>query len=61
MLKNKKMKYNFINSWESEVKQDDKVCLKLRLGKLTIIEISSDFSDNYLRFIFLNLGFEVTE
>jgi hypothetical protein len=55
------MKYNFINSWESEAKQDDKICLKLRLGKLTIIEISSDFSDNYLRFIFLNLGFEVTE
>ena len=54
------MKYNFINSWESGAKQDDKFCLNFRLGKFTLIEISSDFSENYLRFIFLNLGVEIS-
>lgn len=55
------MKFNFINSWNSGAKQDDKFCIKLRLGILTIFEMSSDCSDNYLRLIVLNIGTEITK
>jgi len=55
------MKFNFINSWSSGVKQDDKFCVKLRLGILTILDISSDFSQNYLRLIVFNIGVEITK
>ena len=53
------MKTNFINSWRAGNKQDDKFCVKIRLGIFTIVEISSDFSQNYLRIILLNIGFEL--
>lgn len=55
------MKYNFINSWKSGAKQDDKFCIKFRLGVLTLFELSSDFSDNYLRLIVFNIGMEITK
>ena len=55
------MKFNFINSWKSGAKQDDKFCLKFRLGIFTIIEVSSDFSQNYLRLIVCNIGMELTK
>tara|TARA_R110002020_G_scaffold56171_4_gene155641 strand:+ start:2778 stop:2954 length:177 start_codon:yes stop_codon:yes gene_type:complete len=55
------MKFNFINSWSSGAKQDDKFCVKLRLGILTILEISSDFSQNYLRLIVFNIGMEINK
>ena len=55
------MKFNFINAWKSGAKQDDKFCLKFRLGILTIIEVSSDFSDKYLRLIVCNIGMEINK
>jgi|ETNvirenome_6_85_1030632.scaffolds.fasta_scaffold353284_1 hypothetical protein len=55
------MKFNFINAWKNRAKQDDKFCLKLRLGILTIIEVSSDFSDNYLRLMIFNVGVEINK
>ena len=55
------MNFNFINSWKSGAKQDDKFCIKLRLGILTLLEVSSDFSDNYLRLIVFNVGMEITK
>jgi|7_EtaG_2_1085326.scaffolds.fasta_scaffold139675_3 hypothetical protein len=55
------MKLNYINSWSSGAKQDDKFCVKLRLGILTILEISSDFSQNYLRLIVFNIGMEINK
>lgn len=47
---------NFINGWSSKIKQNDKINLTLRLGKLTILEIKYDISDNKFTFMLLNLG-----
>ena len=53
------MKTNWINSWKAGNKQDDKFCVKFRLGTLTLLETSSDFSQKYLRLILLNVGVEL--
>ena len=53
------MKTNWINSWNVGNKQDDKFCVKFRLGTLTLLETSSDFSQKYLRLILLNVGVEL--
>ena len=58
-LKEKIMKINWINSWKAGNKQDDKFCIKFRVGTLTLLEISSDFSQKYLRLIILNVGVEL--
>ena len=50
---------NFINSWSSNAKQKDKFELTLRLGKFTLIELSMDKSDEKIRFIIFNIGFEI--
>jgi len=55
------MKLNFINSWASGSKQDDKLMIVVRLGKLTLIEISSDISSKFLRLIVFNVGIEITK
>ena len=55
------MKIDWINSWKSGVKQDDKFCVKVRLGIFTLVEISSDFSQHYLRLIVCNIGMEITK
>jgi hypothetical protein len=49
---------NTINSFNSPVKQTDKLSLEIRISKLTILEIKADWSNKSFRFIIFNLGFE---
>jgi len=49
---------NFINSWSSKIKQNDKINITLRLGRATIVEIKYDISDKALRFIIAGFGIE---
>ena len=55
------MKFRLINSFKSYVKQNDKIIFILRLGILTIFEISFDKSDKYFKFLLLNLGFKISK
>jgi hypothetical protein len=43
-----------INEWKSPLKQNDKVEINLRLGKLTILSIVGDYSQRHFRFTLLN-------
>lgn len=47
---------DFINSWKTKSKQWDKFALKLRLGKLTIIDIYADISRKQYGISLFNLG-----
>lgn len=51
---------NWINSWKPSNKQNDKVHVGLRLGKLTVLELGIDFSDKYFKLMILNFGYETT-
>lgn len=51
--------FNLINSFKSPTKQSDKVSFEIRISKLTILELKLDWSENSVRFILLNLGFEI--
>jgi hypothetical protein len=52
------MKINFINSWKSTAKQDDKLNFELRVFKLTFFKIYFDISRNDFSIMFLNFGFK---
>ena len=56
--KNKKMKIDWINCWNS-YKKNGIFEFTLRLGFLTIIEIYMNFDLKEHRFMIFNLGFEV--
>ena len=59
-MKNKgKMKIDLINSWKKGNKQDDKIGVELRFGRLSIVDIKIDFSQCSFRAILLNFGFEL--
>jgi hypothetical protein len=47
-----------VNSWTSTRKQKDKFEFILRIGKLTVFEISVDISSKTTRLIFLNIGMQ---
>jgi hypothetical protein len=47
-----------VNSWTSTRKQRDKFEFTLRMGRLTVFEISTDISSNATRLIFLNIGIQ---
>ncbi len=47
-----------INSWTSTRKQKDKFEFTLRIGKLTVFEISVDISSKSTKLIFLNIGMQ---
>lgn len=49
---------NFINSWSSKVKQNDKINVTFRIGRFTLIEVKYDISDKKLRIILLGFGLE---
>ena len=53
------MKFNFINGWKSKAKQEDKVQIKLRISKVTVINIQFDLSKKALRLEIANLGIEI--
>lgn len=47
-----------VNSWTSTRKQKDKFEFTLRIGKLTIFEISIDISSKTTKLVFLNIGMQ---
>jgi hypothetical protein len=47
-----------VNSWTSTRKQKDKFEFTLRIGKLTVFEISMDISSKTTKLIFLNIGMQ---
>ena len=44
----------FINDWSSNAKQTDKIALEVRIGSLTIFELSLDASSKSFRLTVLN-------
>jgi hypothetical protein len=50
---------NFINSYTSTRKQNDKAVLELRFGTLTIFELYYDASAAHFRIMLLNFGLEI--
>ena len=53
------MKFDLINSWRKGNKQEDKIGIELRVGRLTLIDIKIDVSKCSVRAIFLNFGVEI--
>lgn len=51
---------NYVNAWKAGAKQKDKTSFELRFGKLTIIEISLDWSKKSWKFMLINFGLEST-
>ena len=49
----------FINSWKSSSKQNDKVLICLRIGKVTVFELSFDKSDKKFSLMILNIGLAI--
>jgi hypothetical protein len=46
------------NSWKNKAKQSDKFALKLRIGKLDIINFEADISRRFVMFTFMNFIFK---
>lgn len=53
------MKNDFINSWNSKKKQNDKINVELRFGKFTLLLINIDFSKKSFDFLVFNLGAKI--
>jgi hypothetical protein len=47
-----------VNSWTSTRKQKDKFEFTLRIGRVTVFEISTDITSKTKRLIFLNIGIQ---
>jgi len=45
-----------INSWKAKTKQWDKFAIKLRLGRITILDIYGDISRKHFGISIFNLG-----
>tara|TARA_R110000868_G_scaffold326998_2_gene588020 strand:+ start:9796 stop:9951 length:156 start_codon:yes stop_codon:yes gene_type:complete len=43
-----------INEWKSPLKQNDKLEISMRIGKLTILNIIGDYSQKYFKITILN-------
>ena len=53
------MKIDWINSWRKGNKQDDKLEIVLRCGRLTFLDVRVDVSKLSVRVIVFNFGFEL--
>jgi hypothetical protein len=47
---------DFINSWKSKTKQWDKVAIKIRFGRLTLIDIYIDLTKKQFGISLFNIG-----
>lgn len=51
-------KWGIINGWASFRKQWDKINVEVRLGKVTLLQVETDFSKKEFSFVVLNFGIE---
>jgi len=50
---------NFVNSWNSAVKQSDKIGFSLRLGKVTVVDVNIDIGDKSVNIMVFNIGIRI--
>ena len=54
----RKRAHNFINSFNAKNKQNDKLQITVRLGKLTVLDFYLDGSAREFRLMVMNNGYE---